>query len=71
MALIKNCSKSVPEKSSQIAAEWAELSKEEKEEYQQYADADKIRYFNEMKTYTGPSHVPNKQTNKKQVSCEY
>lgn len=47
-----------------LAVMWKELSPEAKMEYQKKAESDKIRYYAEMRDYTGPMHVPNKRQKK-------
>ena len=67
MASLKSLPISIPEKMSQVAAEWSSLSPNSRQEFERYAEADKVRYFDEMKTYSGPMHVPNKRTKKPPV----
>ena len=67
MALLRSVPMSVPEKMSQLAFEWARLTADQKAEFERSADLDKARYFNEMRNYDGPSHVPNKRPKKPPV----
>jgi len=67
MALLRSVPMSVPEKMSQLAFEWATLTADQKAEFERSADLDKARYFNEMRNYDGPSHVPNKRPKKPPV----
>jgi len=70
MASLKSVQMTVPEKMSQVAAEWAALSPTSKQEFERYAEADKARYFDEMKNFSGPTHVPNIRSKKHPVSLK-
>ena len=47
-----------------LASMWRDLCPEQRAEYETFAKNDKDRYFEEMKTYSGPTHVPNKRKRK-------
>jgi len=50
-----------------LAQMWRDLAPEKRAEYNKIAEDDKSRYFAEMKSYTGPMHVPNKRQKKPPV----
>ena len=47
-----------------LATMWKNLSPADREVYETKAKDDKSRYYQEMKYYTGPMHVPNKRKKK-------
>eukprot|EP01035_Chromulina_nebulosa_P022209 gene22209-28758_t len=47
-----------------LAKQWKSLPPLEKQKYEDYAQVDKSRYFNEMSHYSGPMQVPNKRQKK-------
>lgn len=47
-----------------LATMWKNLSPADREVYEMKAKDDKSRYYQEMKYYTGPMHVPNKRKKK-------
>ena len=53
-----------------LASMWRDLTAEKRANYNKIAEVDKNRYFKEMNSYTGPTHIPNKRQKKPPVgSC--
>jgi hypothetical protein len=48
-----------------MANKWKALAPEDRLKYEAMAETDKNRYFHEMASYTGPTHVPNKRVKKR------
>ena len=47
-----------------LATRWRELPIDERQKFEAMAETDKTRYFEEMSSYKGPMHVPNKRIKK-------